>query len=1060
MAVKLSLGIKQNSYNKSTKKSNVTVTVKASWTGGSWNLTSPSGWVKIDGNKYTFKASFNKNRSRSGTCTLYTKTVNISHGTNGSKTLSCSARYDSEVSSGVITASAKKTLSGTSGSTTTTTNSNKVKITKLDLQNGTDRTVFATWTWGKDHTENYKVIWYYATGDGVWFIGNDGTETRKQSTYSAPSNAYKVKVKIKPVSKKDKKVNKKLTTHWTADWASKEYNFSKNPPITPPVPNVDIDDDNKLTAELDNLDVNATNIQFQIVKNDTTVYKTGNATIVKSHASYSYKVGSGHEYKVRCRSYKGKVYSDWSEYSANVGTTPAKPGGITKIKANSKTSVYLEWSSVKDTDSYDIEYTTKKSYFDKSNQTTVINNVELTKYEITGLESGHEYFFRVRAVNENGTSDWSGIKSVIIGTDPAAPTTWSSSTTVIVGEPLILYWVHNTEDGSSQTYAQLELDVDGDKQTYTIKNSTDEEEKDKTSFYEIDTSTYTEGVQIKWRVRTAGVITTDYGEWSVQRVVDIYAQPTLDFGITDVEGELLDTITSFPFFARALAGPNTQMPIGYHITVTSAEIYETVDDIGNIKMVNEGEEIYSKYYDTNDPLVVEFSANNINLETNRSYVMTCSAFMNSGLTVTSSIEFDIDWTEESYVPNAEISIDEDTLTASIRPYCGTVPLTYYKVEHDSNRYVRTSEVLEAIEGDLVEDVQTTTGEFVYLGVIPNDDVYYCETEEPTNFYFKVDYDEEMDAYTVGDELEEVDGLPVGDTYTTTGEEVYYGISEIGETFNFCIIEGSISHYFKVAHNSSNNTYTKTTEEIFDVEGDIVENTLTTTGEEVYAGTETEGINVYFCMVEGEPILTDDVVLSVYRREFDGSFVELAKNIENNTNTYITDPHPSLDYARYRIVATTKSTGAVGFYDVPGYPVGGIAVIIQWDEDWSNFDTTSEDALEQPPWSGSLLKLPYNIDVSDNRRLDVDLVEYIGRKRPVSYYGTQLGETATWNMEIDKKDKETLYALRRLSIWMGDVYIREPSGSGYWANVSVSFSQKHRELTIPITLSITRVEGGI
>ena len=64
------------------------------------------------------------------------------------------------------------------------------------------------------------------------------------------------------------------------------------------------------------------------------------------------------------------------------------------------------------------------------------------------------------------------------------------------------------------------------------------------------------------------------------------------------------------------------------------------------------------------------------------------------------------------------------------------------------------------------------------------------------------------------------------------------------------------------------------------------------------------------------------------------------------------------------------------------------------------------------------------------------------------------------MEIEKSDKETLYALRRLSIWMDDVYVREPSGSGYWANIKVSFSQKHRELTIPVTLNITRVEGGI
>ena len=204
---------------------------------------------------------------------------------------------------------------------------------------------------------------------------------------------------------------------------------------------------------------------------------------------------------------------------------------------------------------------------------------------------------------------------------------------------------------------------------------------------------------------------------------------------------------------------------------------------------------------------------------------------------------------------------------------------------------------------------------------------------------------------------------------------------------------------------------------------------------------------------------DDVTLSVYRREYDGRFVEIATGIDNKKHTYVTDPHPALDYARYRIVAISNTTGAVSFYDVPGHPINEVGAIIQWDEEWSEFDTTEESELEQPPWTGSLIRLPYNIDVSDSSAPDSANVEYIGRSHPVSYYGTQLGITSSWSMEIPKDDKDTLYALRRLMIYMGDVYVREPSGSGYWANVKVSFSQTHCETTIPVSLEITRVEGG-
>ena len=160
------------------------------------------------------------------------------------------------------------------------------------------------------------------------------------------------------------------------------------------------------------------------------------------------------------------------------------------------------------------------------------------------------------------------------------------------------------------------------------------------------------------------------------------------------------------------------------------------------------------------------------------------------------------------------------------------------------------------------------------------------------------------------------------------------------------------------------------------------------------------------------------------------------------------------------MAISNTTGAVSYSDIKGYEIGEKSVIIQWNENWREFETSSEDELEEPIWSGSMLKLPYNIDVSDSNSSDVTLVKYIGRKHPVSYYGTQIGVTSSWSVEIDKKDIDTLYMLRKLAIWMGDVYVREPSGSGYWANISVSFDQKHRELTIPVRLSITRVDGGV
>lgn len=761
------------------------------------------------------------------------------------------------------------------------TTTSRVRIDVFGLQSNTDSTMYISWTWSKDNTENYQIIWYYDTGDSFWFIGSDSTVKDTQATYSAPSNAIGIKVKIKPISKTHK-VNDTETAYWTAGWSEeKSYYFSNNPPKTPPVPTVTIEK-LRLKAEVDGLgDLNAKQIEFQVVKDNSFVVETGKANILTTnYASYSCEVAVGSNYRVRCRAIRDKKTSDWSDYSDAIGTAPTAPSGFTKCKASSESSVYFEWNTVKYATSYDIEYAEEIKYFDGSSNTTTVNSIEFTHYEITGLESGKEYFFRLRAVNEDGTSSWTKPSSVVLGKPPAAPTTWSSTTTAVIGEPLTLYWVHNSEDGSNQTYADLELIINGNPESHIIRYTEDEDDDDKNGFFSINTSRYTEGAIIKWRVRTAGV-TLVYGDWSIERSVEIYSKPSLALTVTDSNDNPLDVLTSFPLHVSALASPNTQAPVGYHITITSNDDYETVDNLGNTVYVNTGDQVFSRYYDISQALRVNISANDLSLENNMSYTLVCFVSMDSGLTAESSIDFTVHWTDEEFEPNAEIGVNLDDYTAYINPYC--------KNEHE-----------ELIEG---------------------------------------------------------------------------------------------------------------------------------------------------------------IMLSVYRREFDGSFTELATGIDNLSNTFITDPHPALDFARYRIVATTVSTGKVSYYDVPGYPVGCKSIIIQWNEEWSNFDVTEESELAQPPWTGSMLNLQYNVDVSEKNNTDKTLVEYIGRKHPVSYYGTQLGTSSTMSTTIPKSDKDTLYALRRLAVWMGDVYIREPSGIGYWANVDVSFNQKHRDTTIPVSLDVKRVAGG-
>lgn len=110
MAVSIVIDITQNSQNIANNTSNVTVKVNAKWTYGSYNKLEKSGYCIINGTKYTFTSPFNTGQTTSGSCNLFTKTLNIEHGSDGKKTLSVSASYTSGVSSGTVSASASKTL--------------------------------------------------------------------------------------------------------------------------------------------------------------------------------------------------------------------------------------------------------------------------------------------------------------------------------------------------------------------------------------------------------------------------------------------------------------------------------------------------------------------------------------------------------------------------------------------------------------------------------------------------------------------------------------------------------------------------------------------------------------------------------------------------------------------------------------------------------------------------------------------------------------------------------------------------------------------------------------
>ena len=242
----------------------------------------------------------------------------------------------------------------------------------------------------------------------------------------------------------------------------------------------------------------------------------------------------------------------------------------------------------------------------------------------------------------------------------------------------MLYWIHNTEDGSSQVSAEIELINDSNTEIITVPNDRSDEDKDKTSSYSLQTSKYPDGAELKWRVRTKGV-TDEYGDWSIQRSIHIYTKPELEVIIatpkSDTTTDTITEITKLPFCIICNNRSKGQRPIGYYITIAPTTTYVTLNNSGEEIFVNEGETIYSKYIDdlldTDNPdlYTLVISAGDINLQNDIVYKITVNMTLNSGLYCDKELEVPVNIEYSGAMLEAEISVDGDALVTYISPYC-------------------------------------------------------------------------------------------------------------------------------------------------------------------------------------------------------------------------------------------------------------------------------------------------------------------------------------------------------------------------------------------------------
>ena len=900
--------------------------------------------------------------------------------------------------------------------------SREVNSIDLDLQRGSQSTVVATWQISKSSdVDSYSYKWRYRI-DNVWFDGTTGStsaETRA-CTYDAPALSDAVEIKITPVPK--------YSLAFTG--LESEYVIFTMPSATiPDVPAVPTLSINKftLTAMVDSYDAKASLIEFEII-NETEVEVVGQSELLFNRASFFTEVEAGQGFRARARALNddGEA-SEWSEYTGDpVYTIPLPPEGVPTVNALSATSVEIMWNEVAGATSYVIERTTKSRYFDSApdlvEETTITSG---TRAEIQGLQPKSEsdevdgqWFFRIKTViDSQGESEWGEIASIVIGTVPDAPTTWASSSTPLVGDDVYLNWLHNSEDGSLQTAATLQLTVNGVTETHEF----------------VTEYTLFEPYVVNTTVRINSDATVE-NSINISKI-PVALRSTSYGGISALgaNGEYTSRVTS-----PRISGTKLYFKVSSTTGLTGMDVPVTLSFYKENTVINEPADIVTK----NSTRHIVSASQFVLSRGGVSYYLIPANTYSSGASITwkvqtkGVVEQFGKWSVERQVN----VYTKPTVTVDIGSGYEWLPDDF---EFNSDNIYNIGTITAtSINRNLETFPMILT---IHSGPTTQKPLAYILSITANNTYDDVDDTGKVVHVRAGQELYK--------RYIYTNERDFITLIMANEVN----LDNTYSYTLTVTVNTDVGLSSETASDFvvnWDTEADIEidsELIIDTTTAVAYLTPYCTNENGYFI---------NNILLSVYRKEFDGGLTAIARDIPNAEGISITDPHPTLDYARYRIVATDLRTGRMFFEDLAPQEVGITDIIIQWDEEWTGYSGVDfPQELEEIPYKGSMLSLPYNVDESDSNELDVELVNYIGRKHPVSYYGTHVGQTASWKTDIAKSDKETIYALRRLAIWPGDCYVRSPSGVGYWAHVAVSFDISHLEPIVPVSLEITRVEGG-
>lgn len=362
------------------------------------------------------------------------------------------------------------------------------------------------------------------------------------------------------------------------------------------------------------------------------------------------------------------------------GNVPQAPTGVSAQTTDTPGTIRVTWDwTWSEADIAELSWADHADAWESTDgpSTYQVTNLNASAWNISGLQTGVTWYVRVRLIRSTGDSytygDYSETVAVDLSSAPAVPVLALSKAVMAEDETVTASWAFSTADGSMQAYAEVcEAQVSGGVVTYgdVIAHA---ETAQHVSISAADAG-WTAGNTYYLCVRVVSASGRASDGWSDPVSVIVAEDPACEITqtsletvtVTDDEGEER-SVLALTVMPLTLTVTGADQGGETAVSIVRAESYQLERPDESSAIGYEGETAAS-YSQTGESQITIGQEDLVGmLDDGAKYRIIATVTNELGRAAEASLDFEVRWTHQALIPEAEIEIDEGAYAAFITP---------------------------------------------------------------------------------------------------------------------------------------------------------------------------------------------------------------------------------------------------------------------------------------------------------------------------------------------------------------------------------------------------------